>query len=199
MIKNKPCTPETKVEIKFNSCAIRCKYHGKGRKNKYNFHGLAPKNLCPDLFYVAYPYGLAFLYDAVIDKKRSVILSCPYAKANVKLEVRAKPMRLKPLLNRIEKWARKNWRPLSLTDKRIIMKIISVEGDCPRHHQSNQEFEFNIGFSSELCPASFHSIYPFIFLIAKKELSRFADTRHSIKIGCPDARDKIIYKIKTKF
>lgn len=199
MIECQVCTPDSDVKLTLDSYAQRCKYHGKLRKNKHDFHSLAPKYLCPDLFYVAYPYCLALLYDAVINGKgKKMCLRCPNPKGDVKIEIKAKPMLFKPLFNRVEKWARGHGRPLSLTDKRIGIKIIGAGGTCPRQHQPKEQFEFNIGFSLELCPASFHSIYPFIFLIARGKRSRFSGPRGSIKVGCPDAKNVIVYNIKAK-
>lgn len=195
MIDCKKCTPNVDVHVAFHTCIYRCKYHGKFRKNNYTFQSITPKNLCPDLFYIAYPFCLAFLYDATIDQKKKRVVSCPNPNANVKIEIKIKPIIFRSLINKIELLARKYWRPLSLPDKRILLKIVNVGGDCPRDHKINQEFEFNIGFFSELCPASFHSIYPFIFLIARKRLFRFSDTRGSIEIGCPDVKNKITYNI----
>lgn len=198
MIDCEVCTPNVDTQIALHSCVHRCKYHKEFRKNKYTFQNIVPRNLCPDLFYIAYPFCLAFLYDATIDKKKKRVVSCPNPKANVKIEIKLKPIIFKSLINKIERLARKYWRPLNLPDKRILLRIVSVDGDCPRGHKKNQDFEFNIGFFSELCPASFHSIYPFIFLIARKRLSRFSDTRDSIKIGCPDIKNKITYKIQAQ-
>lgn len=195
MINCKQCTPNANINVSFHTCIHRCKYHGKFRKNKYTFQNLAPKNLCPDLFYIAYPFCLAFLYGAIIDHKKERVVSCPNPNGDVKMEIKIKPIIFRSLTNKIELLARKCWRPLNLPDKRILLRIIGVCGDCPRNHKVNQEFEFNIGFFSELCPASFHSIYPFIFLAARKRLFRFSDARDSIEIGCPDVKNKITYNI----
>ena len=192
------CTPNTNIQVGLDSFKHRCIYHKRVNKNRYNFGSIAPRHLCPDLFFTAYPYCLAFLYDAVIDGKRNRVLSCPNPEANVKIRVQIKPRIVKPIFNKLESLARKYWRPLSLTDKRIILKIVSVDGNCPRKHTPNQQFEFNISFFPELCPASFHSIYPFVFLIARKMSSRFSDTENSIHVGCPDAKNAVTYKIEKK-
>jgi uncharacterized repeat protein (TIGR04076 family) len=186
------------MQVVVDTYVHRCIYHGKLRKNKYCFRNVAPKNLCPDLFYIAYPYCLALLYDAKMDKKRSIILSCPNPQANVKIKIKVKPIISKYLYNKIRSLAKKHWRPINFPNKRIMMKIISVDGNCPRNHKPNQCSEFNIGFFSELCPAGFHSIYPFVSLISRKMLSRFSDTQNSIKIGCPDVNKVITYKIHAR-
>lgn len=180
------CTPDTNIKVELDSYTIRCKYHKKYRKNKYDFYNIAPKGLCPDLFYTIYPHCLALLYDAKVD----TVLYCPNPEADIKIKIKVKPMVLKQLLNKTEKLARKYWRPLSLTDKRIIIEVINGN-NCPRNHKPNQKFEFNIGFFSELCPAGFHSIYPFVFLMARKKLK-------TAYVGCPDAKNKIVYKLITK-
>ena len=184
------CTPEKSIGIVVNSCAQRCKYHKSPDKDEYDFQKMSPKGLCPDLFYSIYSHCLALLYDAKVEGGLS--FSCPNPEADVRVKIIPKHLPFSPILNFIERLSRRFWRPLSLTDKRIFIEVSSSGDGCPRNHRKGQRFEFNIGFSDDLCPASFHSIYPFVFLKARNKL------KDRVYIGCPDAKNIITYKIEDK-
>ena len=123
--------------------------------------------LCPHAFYVLYPFALALLYDS---KKDSFKASCPEGKQFLMKRVKSLPEVIPPrlreaILNRIGGYE-------------VVFEAVE---SCDTH-KKGENFILNTRSPTVLCPASAHTILPFLL----------ADMR--IKVNCPDY-EGIIYEI----
>jgi uncharacterized repeat protein (TIGR04076 family) len=168
-----------------------CKYH-KRKGQEYGSNDVV-RDFCADAFYVAYPYCLAFLYGANKNEFGGdrIYLCCPHPKG-IRFEI--KRMYRWPFPVRIAKrfldWVvGKVLYPLDWEDWRIGIKVVEDKGECPAKFSIGKTYWFNIRRLEELCPASFHNIYPFL-------LSYLVKDNLTLKnIHCPDPQG-IIYNVR---
>lgn len=160
-----------------------CKYH-KRAGQKYSANDII-KDFCFDAFYTAYPYCLAFLYNAKFPHKNNITLSCPQQKGVVfTLERLRRWNPLVVLLLKLLKKASKQFSyPLDIEDHQVKLTVIENNGSCPKAYQPGKSYEFNIRQLDQLCPASFYQLYPFIVSGLK-----------NIKLHCPD-HEGMVYLI----
>lgn len=141
----------------------RCRYH-RLDSEKYHLDQLSPDGLCMHAFHSAYATCLKFLYSDRCHNRESVLM-CPEARVSLRFKVMtADHSRLtERLRNKFKYYLRRIGIPCDYQSKRILIKIISSQSPCPKGHQAGDTFEFNLGNKSEICPASFESLYPVVY------------------------------------
>jgi len=160
---------------------------------------MVPKGMCVEAFHNIYPYALGLLYNINQDKFK---VRCP--KGNIVFEIRREQQdlihkakyHLKSLIDPIY--------PVDPRNHRIFIKVAKLEGECLNNHKIGQEYEFNQDKQTELCPAAFDSIYPFICaggnpLCCQDHLTNVAfglqNQNHTkIPLPCQDKKVKITIK-----
>jgi uncharacterized repeat protein (TIGR04076 family) len=174
-----------------------CKYH-KRKGQEYKPNDII-RDFCSDAFYAAYPYCLALLYGADKNefKNGRVCLSCPNPKGII---FEARRVHCRPFYTRIVKkileWLiAKILYPPDWENWHIKLRVIKNHGGCPANFTAGKTYWFNIRRLDELCPASFHAIYPFFLPYLLEYNSLWQKERSSIEIHCPDHQG-MIYNIK---
>lgn len=187
----------------------RCNYH-KARECQDNTT-LGPKGLCLEVYHNAYPHCLGMLYGATSEDEctASHLIRCPSHENYVVMEIVRSPLFLRfKLLNIIKKIVNKFF-PIAIPRCRILLKVRKVIGDCPKKHKTGDAFEFNLGnlqltsniiiplgYPSEMCPAAFDNLYPFIgWHSLNKRLPWINDDNHSI-LQCPDHKSNISFRFE---
>lgn len=191
--KSGDCFSYKNQPIKATAVKSPCRYHSKPA----DIERVGPKGFCLDAFHAAYPYGLALLYDADfkgIDKRDSVSICCPSPKYKVIFEVKriqTVSEVLKRLKNTAAKIFEKVFHPVDIINYKVAYKVLDVHGNCPAGHKVGEEFEFNIWDKKELCPASFHSIFPFLLLENQGIPFRWRDDSKVCEVPCPDCQGAV--------
>jgi uncharacterized repeat protein (TIGR04076 family) len=177
----------TGTRLKTGEYARTCRYH-RLVGQEFQASQLLPPGCCPHLFIAAYAHSLGILYDAAFDGKTPagpVLVTCPSAAAAVKVRVLKRytfpePIReLKKLAIRV---CHKLGIPAEYPDRNVFLKVVQVEGVCPRGLRPGTEFTFNLMNRSELCPASFQAFYP----VALQKQARGAAPGSDCSFHCPD-------------
>lgn len=176
-----------------------CKYH-KRKGQEYRPNDIV-RDFCADAFYVAYPYCLAFLYDADRNefRNRQIRLCCPNPKG-ITFEVRRLPGL--PFCIRIA-WKSVEWLLAKISIRpdwedfhwRIQIKVIENKGCCPAGFTIGKTYWFNMRRLDELCPASFYGIYPVLLPYLFGYNLPWQKEREEADIHCPD-HGGIIYNFR---
>lgn len=194
----KSCIFQPGISIETLHMKKVCKYHK--RAGQVFAERDIVRDFCPDAFYVAYPYCLALLYNADRNEFADgrLTLSCPHPEGIV-MELRRIPCR--PRLLQVAKKAfewvlRRNSFLLDWEDWKIGIEVVDDKGGCPCHYRKGTVYWFNTRRVDELCPASFHAVYPHLMRIASgKKLSWQGERGGPPLVHCPD-HEGITYKIK---
>ncbi len=164
-----------------------CRYHAKPAKGIK----AGPAGLCPDAHHAIYPYGLARMYGAAFGNGvgSDVSVNCPGAANEVVFRIRrtATLPRLLGALRTIAAQAfGRIFHPVDLMEYRVSYIVERVVGKCPAVHVEGDRFEFNVKRREELCPASFHALYPYIFLKKRGQVFDWAGSGEGVGVPCPD-------------
>lgn len=185
----------------------RCNYHKAGGYHDSTTFG--PIGLCLEAYHNAYPYCLGMLYGAEFESEGSPppLIRCPSPENYVIMEIAKSPLSLRfKFLNIIKRIVNKFF-PIAIPRHRIFLKVRKVVGDCPKKHKAGEVFEFNLGnmqltkntiiplgYPSEMCPAAFDNVYPFIGVYSlSKKFPWTKDGSPSI-IQCPDHKANISFR-----
>lgn len=184
------CFTYGKQKIRASSIKSPCRYHS----NPVDIEHIAPVGLCLDALHVAYPYGLALLYDASFayrGKEDSVYVRCPSPQNGVVLEVK-RVLSAPKFVNLLKTFAANIFEalfyPVDIINCRIVYTVSDVKGSCPAGHRIGEQFEFNIWNKNELCPASFHSLFPHLFLKNRGVSFRWQEGDSLNEVSCPDCQ-----------
>lgn len=143
-----------------------CRYHRAGKKAYETVQELTD-GLCLHAFHAVYPFALALLYDS---KHYSFTVSCPEGRMFSVKRVKSLP-RIIPMKVR----------------ESLLCRVGGYQITCEplqscHRHQLGECFNLNIRDPTILCPASLHTIYPFLLSATSR------------MIHCPD-HNGIIYHI----
>lgn len=193
------CTDLCSLSISSVLTIKSCGYHKCGGET-HNEGSLVPNNFCVDAYYATYPYILAILYDAKFDNAtfgEELVLVCPNAKYPTLIKITFEFKKLKLVLNFIEKVARKLGFPKDAIDKTVKLEVINENHEC--RLDKGDFFNIKIPDMHELCPASFFSLYPFIYLYARNSSIKFSRSEDSkVSFICPDPDTNIVYNFTSK-
>ncbi|MCG8430527.1 MAG: TIGR04076 family protein [Candidatus Omnitrophica bacterium] len=179
----------------------KCRYH-KRQGQVFSRGQLLPAGMCAHLYRMAYPYCLSLLYDAAYDdgagnKTRALCIRCPADSVTASVTVRyLMPAWLRRLKRGAIRLLHRAGIGGEFPDKRVVIRVMRVEGECPAGMREQDAFFLNIRKRDELCPASFYALYPAI-LAPLMQGARRRDNRAagSAVFECPDA-DGVRYRIK---
>ena len=76
-------------------------------------------------------------------------------------------------------------RPTEAFDKRVVTEVVEVGQPCPAGIVPGDRYLFNIDDDSEICPAAFHSIYPWSAALQQGHVAVCPD--HKIRVRFADA------------
>ncbi|MBU1125142.1 MAG: hypothetical protein KKC84_03875 [Candidatus Omnitrophica bacterium] len=161
-----------------------CRYHPVDRIFSDPF---LPGSFCPHLFQVIYPFVLALMYDATIERELSIPCSIGEGQVLVRLikQSRYQNVFVRSLANAIKKTSVRIY-PLDIIDYRIAMKVMShtmKKSECVL--QNNVEYSVHVKGNDFLCPAAFHSLYPYWHLMQGGGLQREV-AEDAIRVPCSD-------------
>ena len=166
----------------------RCRYHKKGLK--YSDSQMIPKGLCAEAFHSIYPFALGLLYRTNSNyTKDSCFVRCP--EGNVIFEVRRVP---KKFLKRMEFQLKRIVNIIYPVDPReydILISVSESSDTCAMNHGIGQEYEFNQEKKTELCPAAFDSLFPFVYATASSENNDSGD----YLLSCQDHLTNIVFNV----
>lgn len=197
----------TNIIIKTEIMKKICKYHKKPGQ-EFHMSDIAPKGMCFEAFYAAYPSALALLYNAKMTtsscifskniSRREVVFQCPSEKNKIVFHMQKKeklPLIIKQFKHFAEKCFAYFFPPIDKVqwEYDISIEVINVCGQCPQGHKRGDTYYFNTSNPAILCPASFYTIYPFLRLFYKDEKIPWCNN-NDILIHCPD-HEGIIYKL----
>jgi uncharacterized repeat protein (TIGR04076 family) len=78
--------------------------------------------------------------------------------------------------------------PVDVIDMDISISVKCAEGYCPAGHQAGQVYVFNICLPDELCPASFHAVFPYLCLLSHGKSLPWGESVDGCHVHCPDHR-----------
>ncbi|MBI5562816.1 MAG: TIGR04076 family protein [Deltaproteobacteria bacterium] len=159
------CSAPEQYSVDAETLRGPCRYHKRPVDNLKT----GPEGLCKDAHHALYPYALELLYDGIPpDADRGALtVNCPGVTNKVvfRIEKRgAMPRWLKAARDAAAKIFEVAFYPVDLMDGKVTYAVDRVDGSCPAGHRAGDVYGFNAGDKKELCPASFHAVYPYIFL-----------------------------------
>jgi len=163
------CSKRSDVDTKVNAAVLRgeCRYHSASKPVENIKAG--PAGFCQDAYHAAYPYALELIYNDTPDwmSESAVVINCPGVTNKVFFKIR-------------RQWTASGWvrglksvaanvfgalvHPVDIIDCKVTYTVSRVDGRCPAGHKTADSYEFNMNKMNELCPASFHALYPYLFL-----------------------------------
>jgi len=152
-----------------------CKYHKRANQT-FQTNDIV-RDFCPYIFFVAYPYCLALLYNAKFAKNNDSIKLCCPQNSGIVFTISRKRCWSLPVgaFYKFLKWiSQKISFPLDIEDYHIQLEIVDDKSTCPKKLTRGSTYQFNINKLDELCPASFYQLFPFLF------------GRKKLRINCPD-------------
>ena len=181
------------VKLKVIKSNGGCKYHPEIGQ-EISLEKSLPEGMCPYAYIAAYPYALSLLYDAEFSwrkkvDKDSVVAQCFRSRNQMVFKVKrvSNPDLDKELLKKYEEERYKIY--IELIEKKNGGKDCS---DCLSYKNMvvGKQFEFNRGDLSEICPAVFNQIAPYL-----RELASLSKGNQSIQVACPDPKTDVIFEI----
>lgn len=164
VLKDAPPSLKVKV-VDFKSPCLF--YRKKGEE--FLLDEIIPEGMCPDLFFQIYPQYLSLLYDGKAlntEGRGAAIVKCPGATGKTYWRVGRKKLLLSPMINLAEKLFRLIGMPKDFIDKKIVVTLQGVEGECPKEYSRPLSFSFNqyshLWGRRFFCPAVFYTLYPFL-------------------------------------
>ncbi len=187
------CSEEKPFQVSTRSFHKKCGYC-KSAKVAVGREGVSPQGFCIDAFYAVYPYLLALLYDAKFDFRsgaKALVIRCPNSASPSFIKVSFKRKKLKPLLNILEKTFRALGSPKDAIDKIMTAEVLHENKDCLMPAGSG--FALRIPDIRQLCPASFFSLYPFLYAHKKDPGAGLPQ----MSFSCPDPKTCVTYEVDT--
>lgn len=187
------CFPYKEQQIRATAVGSPCRYHS----SPTGIERSSPAGMCLAAFHVAYPYGLALLYDgkfASANGKETAYVRCPNHRGGIVLEVK-RVLVTSTVVRYLKSVAARAFEllfhPVDIIDHKIVYTVSDVQGNCPAHHKVSQQFELNIWDKKELCPASFHSLYPYLSLKNQGFSFDWQEGKESNEVSCPDCHGAV--------
>ena len=193
-LKNVYCDPLLLKAAANNTCRFHC------APREFTPSDIGSKGLCPEVYYLAYPYLFALVYGAKLETGGGGVFefACPNFNAGVRFEVVKTKI---SLFDRIKNIVKKVISPLFHVVQMqcgIDLKLVGV-GDslppqCPHSSRSTGEiYHINFGQFNDLCPAAFRSVFPYYVL---NHLRRRAGRPVMTDlVACPDHKKNLIFAV----
>jgi uncharacterized repeat protein (TIGR04076 family) len=128
---------------------------------------LTPQGMCADAFHAGYPFFLSLMYDGLKPQSRAgVCFRCSCSKCQAIWLIRSVPHWFAPLLKLAETVFHALGRSFDFPDRIMLLKLISLEGDCSAGHRVGSEYKSDLASlmvrKGDFCPQSFYTLYPFL-------------------------------------
>lgn len=200
MKKRSPCPHHIfREKLRVCSKAGRCNYH---IYNEIFYNDtMGPKGLCQDAYHVLYPECLSVLYGGNEILRH---IYCPGAGSSVQFSVKVISLGYRFKALNVVKKLLYSIMPSAIFNHGVLIKIESVEGDCPKSHKPGQKYFFPLGNfqlmrnkilsmgSGEFsCPAGFDSLFPYLSWVEK-----YREFPWGKNTTCPDFRAKLHFTIE---
>lgn len=161
------CSKQADSNVKAETLRGECRYHASSKPVE-NIHA-GPPGFCQDAHHAAYPYALELIYNDAPPwlNADGVTVHCPGVTNKVVFRVQREwtaPLWLRRLKGAAAKVFGALAHPVDIIDCRVTYTVARVDGRCPAGHKTADTYEFNMDKRTELCPASFHALYPYLFL-----------------------------------
>ena len=79
----------------------------------------------------------------------------------------------------------------------VRVKILSIEGECPREHKAGEEWVVTGKTPEGICLAAFHGLLPHINVLAYGGTFPWAkDDLDSIVEACPDPNNRVLFELR---
>jgi uncharacterized repeat protein (TIGR04076 family) len=161
--------PDAAVQSKsivLRSLCNSCLFHRQAGET-FPMSSLTPQGMCARAFHTGYPHYLSLMYDGLKAKSRSgVTFRCAGPHCRAIWLVRTIPHWFSPLLKLGQVLARALGRAFDFPDRVMVLRLLSLEGNCPASHKPGAEFRsdlFRVALKKgDFCPQSFYTIYPFL-------------------------------------
>ncbi len=179
-----------KVVVKIHTSDPKCKYKShKEPGGEFDIELLAPRGMCLDAYFSAYPYCLSLMYGAefkFMPEPNTVTFQCPAPLRPVVMEAR-----------RI-KIDEKNTK-IVITVKDILKLDNKCADTCKCQMKIGEVFEFNhMGQRPEICPAGFLHIFPYLSCLLRGGSLPWSTGKSSFLVHCPDEKINVTYEVSLK-
>ena len=176
------CKEDNEITVEVSKIIFPCHYHKKKKEFKPDF---LPGGFSPHIFIMFYPYILAAMYNATIDKKLSIqdngkYLSLILDKIYLKRNALAKAAR-----NLLKKLFEAVFYPVDILDYDIEINILESES-TESSLKKGKKYMVNLRNQNFLCPASFHVLYPYLLLAASGYKMKWDGHNTTSLLPCPD-------------
>jgi uncharacterized repeat protein (TIGR04076 family) len=91
------------------------------------------------------------------------------------------------------------------TPEKVILKVISVKGNCVAKHKEGQEYDlsqdFVLGASGGpgvICPNAFYAIYPLWLVLRQGGKCHWEKDPEKVHIACPDPFNPVMMQLRKK-
>ncbi len=161
-----------------------CRYH---RNKDTVVSNLLPTGFCPHVFNEVYPFLLAKLYGGDIEEEIS--LTHPGSKDDVRVDLRKVWIVRSTLARESIKLAKKLFEtvfhPVDLLDCYVKVNFLeNMSEGCSS--QKGKEYVVDLRNKNHLCPASFHTLYPYLCLAALGYEMKWGQDDGNRLVPCPD-------------
>lgn len=161
---------------------------------------LGPGGLCPEAYYLFYPYLFALVYGADLDLGRQgpFSLTCPHPEIEMKFQIIKTRPALREQMKNIIKSAIANIYQVAMQRLNIALMPTGsarLEFTCCPHPgmEKDKVYRINFGNLKGLCPAALRSIFPYL---ACNYLRKKSGKDYPAKyVACPDHIKRLRFKI----
>lgn len=87
--------------------------------------------------------------------------------------------------------------------EKVVLKIISVKGNCAAGHKAGQEFDlskdFTLGFSEDgkvLCPSAFYAAFPGWRVLRFGGEFPWEEDKDCAHVACPDPLNPVMMELR---
>jgi uncharacterized repeat protein (TIGR04076 family) len=175
-----------------------CRFHK--APQKFSPSEVGPAGLCPEIYYLAYPYLFAEVYGAKLTagEGRRLQFTCPNADTRLMFEVVHTQISLYDRMKNMIKIAISRFLHMAMMHCGIDLKLVDLPQllppACPHSlAKTGDVYHINFGLFNNLCPAAFRSVFPYYavnFLRNKGGRPLLTDL-----VACPDHKKHLMFDI----
>lgn len=209
MPKVKVCSLKnvTNDSIFLDSFVKPCHFHLSARE--FGQKKIMPDGVCPEMYYLTYPYYFATAYGAKFNQKlffsENCYIKCPKKDARIEFELQKTPApfyeKFKNIIKKV--LASSMVYQVAMQYCGVVLKIRNKSDPknkfCPKQKMFEKN-NFSINFGDEegrgLCPAAFRTIFPYQALMHLRRLFQNKKNRIFPLVTCPDHLKQLHFKIK---
>ncbi len=178
------CEIDGKIALKVFNIIFPCRYH---REKDAVVSDLLPQDFCPHVFNELYPYLLAKLYGGDIGEE--ITLTHPGSRDDVRVDLKkvwiVRSTFLRESVNLARRLFETVFHPVDLLDCYVKVNFAeNMSEGCSS--QKGKEYVVDLRNKNHLCPASFHTLYPYLCLAALGYEMKWGQDDGNRLAPCPD-------------